>query len=83
MVVQILILFDNLDFATAGSLIRFNHRRRKVLHIGWGVGGGGRGGGQEGTELFAGCELIEELLPPPLASNQCQIMTFLILKLFI
>ena len=46
MVVQILILFDNLDFATAGSLIRFNHRRRKVLHIGWGVGGGGRGGGK-------------------------------------
>ena len=41
--VQIQILIDNLDFATAGSLMRFNHRRRKVLHIG---GGGGGGGGQ-------------------------------------
>ena len=43
MVVHIQILFDNLDLATAGSLMRFNHRRRKVLHIG---GGGGGGGGQ-------------------------------------
>ena len=34
MVVHIQILFDNLDFATAGSLMRFNHRRVKVLHIG-------------------------------------------------
>ena len=40
MVVHIQILFDNLDFATAGSLMRFDHRRRKVLHI------GGRGGGK-------------------------------------
>ena len=51
MVVHIKILFDNLDFATAGSLMRFNHRRRKVLHIGGGgkveedIGGGGGGGG--------------------------------------
>ena len=48
MVVHIQILFDNLDFATAGSLMRFNHRRRKVLHMGG--GGGARlrtlGGGQ-------------------------------------
>ena len=43
MVVQIQILFDSLDFATAGSLMRFNHRGRKVWHIG---GGGGGGGGQ-------------------------------------
>ena len=41
MVVHIQILFDNLDLATAGSLMRFNHRRRKVLHIGGGGGGGG------------------------------------------
>ena len=52
MVVHIQILFDNLDFATAGSLMRFNHRRRKVLHI-WGGGGGARlrilvGGGGKG-----------------------------------
>ena len=40
MVVHIQILFDNLDFATAGSLMRFNHRRRKVLHMGGGGGGG-------------------------------------------
>ena len=56
MVVHIQILFDNLDFATAGSLMRFNHRRRKVLHIVCvggtrlrtfvGGGGGGGGGGQ-------------------------------------
>ena len=49
MVVHIQILFDNLDFATAGSLMRFNHRRRKVLHMGGGArlrtlgGGGGQG----------------------------------------
>ena len=69
MVVHIQILFDNLDLATAGSMMRFNHRRRKVLHIGggggqgwghWGRGGGkveniGGGGGQGGTKLFAGC----------------------------
>ena len=41
MVVHIQILFDNLDFATAGSLMRFIHRREKVLHIwGWGWGQG-------------------------------------------
>ena len=66
MVVHIQILFDNPDFATAGSLMRFNHRRGKVLHNGGGrarlrtlVGGGGKveniGGGQGGTKLFAGC----------------------------
>ena len=60
MVVHIQILFDNLDFATAGSLMRFNHRRRKVLHMGGGGGGArlrtfGGGGGQGGTKLFAGC----------------------------
>ena len=49
MVVHIQILFDNLDFATSGSLMRINHRRRKVLHN-WGgggkvedIGGGGQG----------------------------------------
>ena len=52
MVVHIQILFDNLDFATSGSLMRFNHRRRKVLHN-WGGGGGGKvedigGGGGQG-----------------------------------
>ena len=41
MVVHIEVLFDYLDFATAGSLMRFNHRRGKVLHTG--VGGGGKG----------------------------------------
>ena len=39
MVVHIQILFDNPDFATAGSLMRFNHRRGKVLQN----GGGGEG----------------------------------------
>ena len=59
MVVHIQILLDNLDFATAGSLMRFNHRRRKVLHIG--VGGarlrtlGAGEGGARGNQLFAGC----------------------------
>ena len=70
MVVHIQILFDNPDFATAGSLMRFNHRHGKVLHneggarlrtlVGGGGGGGkveniGGGGGQGGTKLFAGC----------------------------
>ena len=69
MVVHIQILFDNPDFATAGSLMRFNHRHGKVLHNEGGarlrtlVGGGGGarlrilvgGGGQGGTKLFAGC----------------------------
>ena len=66
MVVHIQILFDNPDFATAGSLMRFNHRRGKVLHNGGGgegkvenIGGGARlrilVGGQGGTKLFAGC----------------------------
>ena len=42
MVVHIQILFDNPDFATAGSLMRFNHRRGKVLHNGGGGGGRAR-----------------------------------------
>ena len=37
----------------------------------WGCGGGGQGGGQ----LFAGCKLIGTPAP-----NQCQIITFFILK---
>ena len=53
MVVHIQILFDNPDFATAGSFMRFNHRRGKVLHNGGrggegkveNIGGGGGGGG--------------------------------------
>ena len=54
MVVHIQILFDNPDFATAGSFMRFNHRRGKVLHNGGrggegkveNIGGGGGGGGK-------------------------------------
>ena len=53
MVVHIQTLFDNLDFATAGSLMKFNHRRRKVFAYWVGGGGGGArlrtlggGGGQ-------------------------------------
>ena len=52
----------------------------KVLNIGW-VGAGAKvqnmGGGE--VKLFAGCKLIEEC-PHPYPSNQCQIITFLILK---
>ena len=55
MVVHIQILFDNLDLATSGSLMRLNHRRRKVLHN-WGGGGGGKvedigGGGGGGGKV--------------------------------
>ena len=63
MVVQIQILFDNLDFATAGSLMRFNLRRRKVLHIGGGGGGGG-GGGARGNQTFRWL-LTDRRVPPP------------------
>ena len=59
MVVHIQILFDNLDFATSGSLMRLNHRRRKVLHN-WEGGGGARlrilvggGGGGKGEQNFS------------------------------
>ena len=90
MVVHIQILFDNLDFATAGSLMRFNHRRRKVLHIGGGggarlrilvcVGGGGRG---NQTVRWMLTDRRAPLPPQPPAFNQCQIMTFLVIKLII
>ena len=56
MVVHIQILFDNLDFATAGSLMRFNHRRRKVLHMGGGgkvEDIGGEWGGGKGEPNFS------------------------------
>ena len=66
------------------------HRHRKVLNIvffffffflGGGGGGGGKvqnigwGGGAMGAKLFAGCKMIGAPAP-----NQCQIITFLILK---
>ena len=54
MVVHIQILFDNLDFAAAGSLMRINHRRGKVLHIGGGGGGGGGGKGKGKVEDIGG-----------------------------
>ena len=58
------------------------HRRRKVLNIGGGregarfriLGVGGQSG-VVGATLFAGCKLIGAP-----ARNQCQIITFLILK---
>ena len=60
-----------------------NHRRRKVLNTGGGGRAVGRGGGESkvqniagGAKLFAGCKLIEA--PGP---NQCQIITFLTLKI--
>ena len=58
------------------SPARASHRHRKVLNIGGGgakvqnIGGGG------GGKLFAGCKLIGAPAP-----NQCQIITFLTLKI--
>ena len=74
--------------------MRFNHRRRKVLHIGGGGGGGGArlrilvGGGARGNQTVRWM-LTDRRAPPPHthtqppAFNQCQIMTFLIIKLII
>ena len=71
MVVQIQILFDNLDFATAGSLMRFNLRRRKVLHIGGGGGGGGGGVGARGNQTFRWL-LTDRRVPPPTPTSRLQ-----------
>ena len=61
------------------------HSSRKVLNMGVGAGGGGGGGsiywgseaGGGGFSLAVNCKLIEE----PHPSNQCQIITSLILKI--
>ena len=54
------------------------NRRRKVLNIGWGDGGGQGSeywGPRGGGKLCAGCKLIGALPP-----YQCQIITFFTLK---
>ena len=51
------------------------HRRGKVLKIEGGSKVQNIGGGQWGATLFSGCTMIGAPAP-----NQCQIITFLILK---